>query len=169
MGLYNKINDSQVGVARKLFDYSVQVNGRLVETTRIGVNSDIWGNEENKALSNETLTAIVKLPNDELPLIRFRADGRMSETPGNSSLFFYDVLPIEVYFQFKDRVEDGDVFYFTVKGETGKPIPIILRIKNSVGAFTTELIWRKFYAAPITSLTELDESVVGRVMEKIAS
>lgn len=154
---------------RKLFDYSIHVKGREVEMTRIGVDSDIWGNEDAKALSSDRVQAIVNFPPGELPLLRFRGAGGMSESAGNSSVFFYDILPVEAYFQFKDRVEKGDIFYFTLEDEIENRLPIILKVVDSMGGFSTKLLWRKFLCSPVTSLGELPEDAAGRVMEKIAA
>jgi len=165
MGMYDKINGSQVGVQRKLFDYSVQTNGRTVEMTRISVDSDIWGNEDRTPLSQDVITAVVHFPPGELPILRFREAG--SESVANSSLFFYDVLPVEVYFQFKDRVEKDDIFYFTVDDETDKKLPIILKVAELAGAVTTAVIWKKYLCTPVTGLHELEKEVADRVLEKI--
>lgn len=167
MGHYNKINDSQAGVVRKLFDYSIHINGREIEMVRIGVDGDIWGNEDIQALSCDIITANIIFPPGELPLLRFRESG--TESAGNQSLFFYDVLPIEAYFQFKDRVEKGDYFYFTIDDENGKKIPIVLKVMEPVGTFSSQLLHRKFLCSAVTSLHELPEDVAGRVMEKIAA
>jgi len=167
MALYDKINNSQVGVARKLFDYHVFTGGRTVETTRLGCDSDIWGNEELKALSQEKITAIVHFPPGEIPFLRFREAGGMSEEVGSSSLYFYDVLPIEAYFQFKDRIERQDIFYFTIEDEQNNKLPVIFKIVDIAGSFSTGVVWKKFICSPITSLEELPENVRGRVLEKI--
>jgi len=165
MGMYDKINASQAGAQRKLFDYSVHTNGRTVEMTRVAVDTDVWGNEERAALSQNEITAVVRFPPGELPILRFRTSG--TETADASSLFFYDVLPIEAYFQFKDRVEKDDIFYFTVDDEAGNKLPIILKVADQAGAVTTSLIWKKYLCAPVTGLHELKEDVAGRVLEKI--
>ena len=169
MGMYDRINSSQAGVVRKLFDYSVHVNGRTVEATRIGVDTDVWGNEERKPLSQETITAIINFPPGELPILRFREAGGMSEPVGSSSVFFYDVLPIEAFFQFKDRIERGDIFYFTIDDGGEKKMPVILKVMDPVGSFSTQILWKKFFCSPVTSLSELPEEVAARVLEKIAT
>jgi len=166
MGAYNKINNSQAGVVRKLFDLSIHFNGREVEMTRIGIDADVWGNEEYKSISQGEIVAIVNFPPGELPLLRFRGG---TEAVENSSIFFYDILPIEAYFQFKDRIEKGDIFYFTIDDENGNKLPIILKVMESVGSVSTQIIYRKFLCSPVTSYNELPEDVAGRVMEKIAS
>ena len=168
MGMYNKINSSQAGVVRKLFDYSIFVSGREVEVTRVAVNPDIWGNEDRAALSLGTINAVINFPPGELPVLRFRETGG-TEQVANTSLFFYDVLPIEAYFQFKDRVEKGDIYYFTIDDEGNNKLPVLLEIMDLSGGFSTSLLYRKFICAPVTSLNKLPEEARARVMEKIAS
>jgi len=136
--------------------------------TRIGIDSDFWGNEETKALSNDVIHAIVNFPPGEIPLMRIREGDGMSENVSGGGLFFYDILPIEAHFQFKDRVERGDIFFFSIEDEQHNKIPIVLKVIEPLGSFTTQLIWRKFQCAPITGLHEIqDEDVKARILEKV--
>jgi hypothetical protein len=167
MGAYDKINNSRAGVARKLLDYHILVKGRQVETTRIGYDVDVWGNEAPTMLSQESIAAIVIFPPGELPLLRIRGANGGTESAGESAVFFYDILPVETYFQFKDRIEKGDIFYFTIDDEVHNKIPIVLKVMDSAGAVTTQLIWRKFFCSPVTGLHELTEEVRARVLEKV--
>jgi hypothetical protein len=166
MGLYDKVNNSRAGVARKLMDYFIFTKGRQVETTRIGYDSDVWGDADAVVLSRDSITAIVQFPPGELPLLRLRAADGMAEEVGESGTFFYDILPIEAYFQFKDRVEKGDVFFFTIEDEAHNRMPIVFKVMDSAGAVTTQLIWRKFLCSPLTSLHELPENAQAWVLEK---
>ena len=165
MAAYNKVNNSRVGVVRKLTDYYITVKGREVEMTRVGVDPDIWGNADTKALSDDSITAIVTFPPGELPILRVR--DALSDNVSGGSAFFYDILPVEAYFKFKDRVERGDIFYFTVEDELKNKMPIILKVCDLTGGVTTKLIWRKFLCSPVTGLHELAEETQARVLEKI--
>lgn len=167
MSLYDKVNNACAGVTRKLMDYYIFIKGRRVETTRIGVDFDIWGDGDNISLSDDPMNAIIVFPPGELPLLRLREAGGMAEGVGESAVFFYDILPIEAYFQFKDRVEKGDVFYFSIEDESHNKIPIVLKVMDLAGGVTTQVVWRKFMCSPITSLHELPEDVQARVLEKI--
>jgi hypothetical protein len=166
MGMYDKINNSRAGITRKLMDYYIFTKGRQVETTRIGYEADFWGNADAVPLSLEPIIAVVHFPPGELPLLRLREAGGMTEGVGESAVFFYDILPIEAYFQFKDRIEKGDIFYFSILDEAHNKIPIVIKVMDSAGAVTTQLIWRKFFCAPVTGLHELPKEVRGRVLEK---
>jgi hypothetical protein len=167
MGLYDKINNSGAGRTRKLMDYFIFTKGRRVEMARIGYDTDFWGNEAPTALSQDPITAIILFPPGELPLIRIREGQGMSERAGESAVFFYDILPVEAYFQFKDRIEKGDVFFFTVEDEARNKMPIVLKVVDSAGAVTTQLVWRKFLCSPVTGLQELPEDVQAKVLEKV--
>jgi hypothetical protein len=169
MGLYDKVNNSRAAVVRKLMDYYIFTKGRQVETTRIGYDADIWGDADAVVLSQEPITAIVLFPPGELPLLRLRSADGMAEGAGESGTFFYDILPIEAYFQFKDRVEKGDVFYFTIEDEAHNRVPIVFKIMDSAGAVTTQLVWRKFFCSPLTSLHELPEEARALVLEKVGA
>jgi hypothetical protein len=169
MGAYNKINDYCAKAIRKLSDYSIFVNGRNTECTRLSRNTDVWGNDNLETISVSSVPVIFIFPPGEMPLIRLRAGNGTQAEVQSTKLFFYDILPIECYTRWKDRLENGDVVYFWAGDENGNKMPVVFKILDQKGAFSSQLIWRKFIAAPITNIeTEIPQDLAERLLAEIA-
>jgi hypothetical protein len=83
--------------------------------------------------------------------------------------FFYDILPVEIYTRWQDAIENGDVIYFWAGDENGNKMPVVFKIMDQKGAFSSQLIWRKFLAAPIVNIeTEIPEDLAERLLAEIA-
>lgn len=167
MGLYDKINSTNAPLQRKLFDFHVMQNGRSMSVTRIGYDNDVWGNGGPTLQTTDNIEAIISFPPGELPLNRFRAAG--DDSPESTSLFFYDILPIEAFFAFRQKMEEGDVIYFFIEDEMGNKIPIIFKILSLVGAVTTHLIRKKYICAPLTSLSEVTTEIADLIRTKLTN
>lgn len=157
MSLYDKINGNLAPLQQKLFDVHVKQNGRTLFATRLSIDQDAWGNGEPSVLTESNIEAIVVFPPGELPLHRMRADAQ--EGVQSTSLFFYDILPIEAYFPLAQKIEDGDVIYFSIFDEVKNKIPIMFKVLSSTGAVSTHLLRRKYICAPLTSLSEVPEAI----------
>jgi hypothetical protein len=168
MPAYNKINDYCAPAIRKLNDYHVFTEGRKTECTRLSRNTDVWGNDELTTISVSSVPIIFIFPPGEMPLIRLRAKNGTQAEVQSTGLFFYDILPIECYTRWKDRLENGDVVYFWAGDENGNKMPVVFKILDQKGAFSSQLIWRKFLAAPITNIeTEIPPDLAERLLTEI--
>jgi hypothetical protein len=168
MPAYNKINDYCAPAIRKLNDYHVFTGGRKTECTRLSRNSDVWGNDELTTISVSSIPVIFIFPPGEMPLIRLRAKNGTQAEVQSTGLFFYDILPIECYTRWEDNLEIGDVFYFIALDENGNKMPVVFRILEQKGAFSSQLVWRKYLAAPITNIdTEIPEDLKERLLAMI--
>ncbi len=143
----DKLATASSKIRRKLFDHSVQMKGREVEVTRFFVEEDIYADEVQTKISQSSITAIIVYPPGEVPLQRFRGSAT-SPAVDDSGTFFFDILPIEVYTRWTDRIEMGDYLFQIVKDENGDKIGILLKVSNMFGSWDTEIIWRKAWAAP---------------------
>jgi hypothetical protein len=168
-GAYNKINSWTAKSIRKLSDYHIFVAGRKTDCTRLSRNSDIWGNENLETISVSSVPVIFIFPPGEMPLIRLRVSNGTQSAVQSSGLFFYDILPIECYTRWQDQLENGDCIYFWAGDENGNKMPVIFKIIEQKGAFSSELIWRKYQCAPITNIeTEIPEDLKERLLSEIA-
>jgi hypothetical protein len=168
-GSYNKINNWTARSIRKLSDYHIFVAGRRTECTRLSRNTDVWGNDNPETISVATVPVIFIFPPGEMPLIRLRAGNGTQAEVQSSGLYFYDILPIEVYARWGDNLEPGDVIYFWAGDENGNRMPVVFKILDQKGAFSSQLIWRKFIAAPIVNLeTEVPSDLAERLLAEIA-
>ena len=164
MGAYDKINSSQAKAIRKLHDYHVFTQGRQMEIVRIHQEMDAWGESEDTVINTLFTTAVLNFPPGEMPLIRLRELGG-SESVDTSALYFYDILPTEAYFKWEDKIETGDIFFFVTPDEQGNKMPVIFKVLDQKGPFSSEPIWRKFLGAPITSLKEVPDEVAQAIQD----
>jgi len=168
MGAYNKINNWIAPAIRKLSDYAIFTQGRKAECTRLTKIKDIWGNADSETISVSQIQAIFVFPPGEMPLIRLRAGKGTQAQVQSATLYFYDILPIEVYVRWEDRIEVEDVLYFFVLDENNNKMPIVFKILDQKGAFSSQLIWRKMVAAPITNIdTEIPADLAERLLTMI--
>jgi hypothetical protein len=143
--IQSSIANATSKVQRRLFDTSVKLKGREVDGIKISVQEDIFQNEETQAVyAYEDVQVVVNYP-DDVPITRFRMDGGTSVE--ETRTFFFDLLPIEIYTKFGDKIDDGDYIFHTFQDENQNIIPMLLQVTESFGRFTTQLIWRKHYAA----------------------
>ena len=77
-------------------------------------------------------------------------------------------MPTEIYVRWKDEINNGDILYFTAKDENGNKMPVVFKILDQKGAFSSQLIWRKCLAAPITNLdTEIPSDLKDRLLAMV--
>ena len=169
MAAYNKINNWVAKSIRKLSDYHIFTQGRKTECTRISSNPDIWGNDDGTTISTSSIPVIFSFPPGEIPLIRLRSGKGTQAEVQSTGLFFYDILPTECYSRWEDSLENGDVIYFWATDENGNKMPVVFKILEQKGSFTSQLIWRKYIAAPITNIdTEIPKELAQRLLDEIA-
>jgi len=168
MSSYDRINNWNARAIRKLHDYHIFTQGRKTECTRLAKVKDAWGNADVQTISASQIQAVFVFPPGEMPLIRLRAgNGTQAQTQA-SGLYFYDILPVEVYVRWEDEVEVGDVVYFFVSDERGNKMPVVFQILDQKGAFSSQLVWRKLVCAPVTNLeTEIPEDLRERLLAAI--
>jgi len=133
-------------VQQRLFDQNIHTTGREVDGLKISLIEDIFQNtEEETVLEYDNVTATVIYPTD-IPIDRYRLDGQpqIAETRA----FFFDLLPIEIYTKFENGFEKDDFLFHFFVDENQNKIPMLLQITETFGRFSTDLIWRKYYAAP---------------------
>jgi hypothetical protein len=169
MPAYNKINNWTARSIRKLSDYHIFISGRHTECTRLSRNTDVWGNDNLETISVSSIPVIFIFPPGEMPLIRLRAKSGTQAEVQSTGLFFYDILPTECYTRWEDNIEAGDIIYFWAGDENGNKMPVVFKILDQKGAFSSQLIWRKYVAAPITNIeTEIPPDLAERILAEIA-
>ena len=132
-------------VQRRLFDNAVKINGRLASVVYFEVEEDKYGNEESTIIEKKTIEAVIDFPT-QIPIERFKTG---NYTLGNSNkTFMFDVLPIELYTKWEDKVTKGDFIIHYLYTEENKKIPIVLELSEFLGSFTTDLVWAKWYCSP---------------------
>jgi len=162
---YNKINNFTARAIRKLSDYTIFVRGRQTDCTRLTKIKDVWGNADSETISVSSIQAIFNFPPGEMPLIRLRAGQGTQEQVQATGLYFYDILPIQVYVRWEDKLDVGDVLYFVALDENGNKMPVIFKVLDQKGSFSSQLIWRQMICAPIMNIDrEIPEDLRERIL-----
>jgi len=145
MSIQNSLSKASTKVRRRLFDENVKRKGRTVQGLKISIKEDMFQNQETEAvLADEEITVVINFP-DDIPLDRVRLDG--SSAVSQTRTFFFDILPMEVFSEFSDKLETNDYIFFYFLDEENNMIPMIIKISETFGRFTTDMIWKKHYAA----------------------
>lgn len=133
-------------VQQRLFDQNIHTTGREINGLKISLIEDIFQNtEEEVVLNYEDITATIVYPT-EIPIDRYRLNGGLEVS--QTRTFFFDLLPIEIYSKLENAIEKDDYIFHFFEDELGNKIPMLLQITETFGRFSTDLIWRKYYAAP---------------------
>lgn len=147
MSLYDSLTTSSLRVKRRLFDSAVERLGRTVKVIRIQYREDMYKDlTDVEALSANEISAVINF-SEELPLNRYRYDG--TDFVEDTRTFFFDVLPIDVYTRLEDTLELRDLLFFWLTDENSNKIPMLLQVTETLGKFSTGLIWKRSLCAPV--------------------
>ena len=164
MSIQESILRKSSAVQRSLFNNKINVVGREIDVIRIGTQRDMYQNIlQETIISENNLVASLHYPT-EFPINRYRADA--AEQVEETRTYFFDLLPIEAYFKFSDKVERDDLLFHVIWDENDNAIPVVLRVTESLGRFSTDLVWRKYYCAPEN--LKLDSGVLQALQQRLA-
>lgn len=153
--IQEKIEKRNIGARRKLFDNGIRLIGIETNTVRLKIVEDKYGDETQTIVSQDNIVVRIVYP-PELPIDRYRADFIPGDAVESSHTFFYEVLPIEVYSQWTDNIEKGDLLVHKVLDEQANPIKILLKMSETLATFQTEVFWKKMYAAPYNGVVPIE-------------
>ncbi len=150
MALQDSLTRKTSKLKRRLFDHSIKILGREVDVVKIdsvlvrkydfGIQID---EKPEIEIFNNTLTAIISYPT-EIPLQRFRYFGSTEGQTEHTGTFFYEVLPIEIWFKFDDKVNEQDYIIHMLHDEEDRNFNIVLKIEDTMGSFANnDLVWKK--------------------------
>jgi len=153
MGIQQKLDKALTPAKRKLFDNTINVLGLEVDGVRIRVEEDMYSNEDEPTiLRTDTISCIINYP-PELPLFRSRSDNnelppdKVVDNGSSTGVFFFEILPIEIWTKWSDNVESGDFIIHKIEDEQGNDLKIILKVSEVLGSFRSSLIWKKLHCA----------------------
>ncbi len=145
--IQTKLDRKTAALRRKLFDNSISLMGQELKCVRLKTAKNMYGDVETLVVINDdVITAVIKIPSD-IPFSRFRGDA-VDEVNDSSTVFFYDILPIDVYSQWADNIEKDDILIFEIFDEKDEPLRIILKVSDSVTKFKQSIVWKRSLAAP---------------------
>jgi len=145
--IQSKIDRKTATLRRKLFDNSISLSGVDTKCTRLKTSKNMYGDVETfTIITDDIIMANINIPSD-IPLTRLRGDA-IDDVNDSNTVFFYDILPIDVYTKWSDNVEKDDILIFEMYNEFDEPIQIILKISEVVTKFKQSIVWKKSLAAP---------------------
>lgn len=154
MTIQDRLERRFAPAVRKLFDRNVRLAGITVYGVRLRFKEDMYSDEyDSSIVSRDPVVAIVDYPS-EIPLHRIRDTESSDETPAvnesgsSTGVFFYEILPIELYTRWSDNVMRGDILVHEMEDEQGNMLRMRLRVTEDLGHFRSVLTWKKHYCAP---------------------
>ena len=145
--IQTKIDRKTAGLRRKLFDNSIALMGSDVRCVRLKTEKNMYGDVEILTIiDNDTISVVVSIPSD-IPISRLRGDA-VDSSNDSSTVFFYDIIPIDIYSQWGDNIEKDDILIFEIFDERDEPLSIILKVSDAVTKFKQSIVWKRSLAAP---------------------
>ena len=155
--IQDKVDSSNSTLRRKLFDNNIKVLGNEILAVRLTVEENQYGDEGIEILREDKITIIVTFPEDKLMTETFE-----DEETGNSQTNFmlYDVIPIEVYSKFEDKLNGKDLLIFKYTNENQETGKVILKVTRIVSNFNKSIVWKQYLCAmyhndPFTELGQI--------------
>lgn len=154
MTLQEKIEKMTSSTRRKLHDNDVRLLGIPLKGIHIHVEQNRYGDVTHQLINHKSIEARIVYPG-EIPLSRFRLGSAAEEVDG-TGVFFFDILPIELYTKWTDNIEKEDLLYHKIIDEHNNKIPILLKVSEIVGSIQTTLYWKKSLCAPYNGIVPPD-------------
>lgn len=89
----------------------------------------------------------------EIPIDRFKyvdsASQEERQTVSTTGTFFFEILPIEIFSRFEDKIETKDYIIHIAKDEYENKMAIVLQVTEQLGTIGRSLTWRKHFASPV--------------------
>lgn len=150
MSIQSKIANATANADRKLFDYKVFQSGTEVQVTRLKVSKNKYEDVIQETFISKDKITIVLSNYESIPLNRLRTD-LASPVVKTTSTFMYDILPIEGFTQFSDRLEKDDIIIQEIFDENAETPAyyLVLRVTDVLGSIKHgNIVWKKFICAP---------------------
>lgn len=171
MSYQDKIEKALLPVTRKLYDYQIEITGTEFNVVRVRFQEvDMYGDtSEPIMLVEDNITCFINYP-DEIPLNRLRSMNNelspdINESGSSTGVYFYDILPIEIWTKWTDHIEQGDFLAHTIIDDNDNSLVMILRVSENFGRFKKYLTWRKQNAAPYSG--DLSKLIIEKLKANI--
>ena len=168
MTIQEKIEKYTSSTRRKLFDNQIRLSGIPFNGIHFYTEENKYGDTTVEVINHKSLEARIVYPG-EIPLSRFRLGSSAEEVDG-TGVFFFDILPIEIYTKWTDNVEKEDILFHIIKDEQNNNIPILLKVSEIVGSIQTTLYWKKSLCAPYNGIVPDEvQAIIDSVSGEIGS
>ena len=147
MSIQSKMSFRQAKLKRRLYDNKIKLVGQKTQVIKLSIEEDDFGNRDFTIVAQEIITGIISIPGGEILLWNSsRAGNNPSE---GSGVGVYDILPIDAWFKFSDKVEKGDilVYKYLIDPETKDYHIQAFQVVNKIGKFSNNLLFVKYVLA----------------------
>ena len=148
--IQDKLLAATKGITRKLWDNEMSNKGTEINCLRLRISIDKYDDAETVTiLQQNDITMYINFP-DVVPLTRYRPTTGSTTPVTKTNMYFFEVLPIEIYTKWVDNVEIGDFIIFNFNDEKDNKLEMIIQIVDVLGIPAKYLIWKQSVAAPYT-------------------
>lgn len=173
MTIQDALSAKQDKLRRHLFDKNIKLTGHQYEAIHITVaEADYYGDALDGEMTLEDRIPIelqITYP-QEIPIDRFKYVGSANQaerlSTESTGTFFFEILPIEIFSKFEDKIETGDYIIHSAKDEQDNAIIMVLQMSELLGTLGRSLTWKKHYASPFKGkLPDLIADIVEELLK----
>lgn len=150
MSIQSSIMKASSKVQRKLYDNAIHITGKESEVVHFFEEENKYGDVEFTIIGQKPLVATIIYPT-EVPFDRMKNDTLQIRTE-SSREFFFDVLPIEIFTKWEDRVDVGDFVVDFLYDENDNKMPIVLKVSEFLSTVSSHMVWKKHYCSPFRGI-----------------
>jgi hypothetical protein len=147
VALQDKLSKISLQASRKLFDYTIFINGTETPVIYLSIERNIYDDIETLSVTKHLTTSMVMPELREVPMVRTRTN-LVEGVQETDNVFMYDIVPFEVFTKFSDNIEEVDMFIRTLRDENNNPLYLVLKVAELFGNFAhNNLMWKKISCA----------------------
>jgi hypothetical protein len=148
LSAFDKISQATSKLKRKMFDYMVSLSGTDAKVILLKVAMNKYKDQEVTIVDHFVTSMIIDIPG-EIPIDRLRTNVLIPQAI-SKSVFFYDILPIQLFTRFDDNLERGDIIIQKIMMDNNEYF-MVLEIAETLGNLLgRNIIYKKQNAAPCT-------------------
>jgi len=165
LSLQDRIAQSQIEARNRLHDYMISQVGTETKVVRLVATRNFEGDFTDLEIVSHNLLTLRMVVPDDIPLTRLRKS-LLEETASTENVFFYDILPIEIYCKYTDNVEKDDILIRKLK-RGDESFYHVIQVTETLGNFSGNyLTLQRYQTAPYTApLTEEVQDIIDSYKE----
>lgn len=148
LSIQQKLEKASLTARYKLFDNQIKLVGKSSLVSRFKIERNQYEDDiVVESVKEDTVEVTIVYP-AEIPISRLRNNNFNSIPDGQTNIYLFDVLPIDVYVKWTDNIIKGDFLLDIIKDENGNSIKILLKISEELftpGSYG--IVYRKLWAA----------------------
>jgi len=144
--IQDKLLRGTATLRRKYYDIEIAHIGTEQKVIHISMVRDKYGDTEFTVVSDKVITGYIDYPGNEIPIAQEHSDNT-----ANRGLYLYELLPIEGYFQFEDKVKFKDIILQKISMGDDDDFRIMgLQVSEITTKADVSAVWRKYILSPWT-------------------